>query len=194
MIIKVSSVILSAALIVAVTGCSRVEKEKTDAAEPAVSDERRAGDFMFKTAESCLVNLEQTRIAMEKSSVNELRTISSEVNVQQKSLFDELKELASLKNIDLPDSLSPSMRRRLTSLATSKEDLDRKVLRRISSTLRDEVKAFKEMEKTSDGDIKAFITKNRPVIEANIDSLRVLRVALFPSADSARTKKISIRK
>jgi putative membrane protein len=179
----------------AIIGCNRTEKEKTSDASKTDSVSEETKNFLRKTAEACLLNIEQTQIGSEKFSLPELRKISSEVNVQQKSLMNELRELATLKNISVPDSLSRLQLRKVAALdSLQTDDLDKRLMSRISFEIRNEVKAFKTAEATSDSDIKGFISRNFPQIQAELDTLRTLRRREFPATQTRSKKSKAVKK
>jgi putative membrane protein len=179
----------------AIIGCNRGEKEKINDSSKTDSVSKETQNFFKATAEACLVNIEQTRMCVEKCALPELRKISSEVNVQQKNLMNELRDLAAMKNISMPDSLNGIQRRRIAALDSLKIDLlDKRLMSRIAFEIRNEVKAFKTVETTTDSDIKGFVLRNFPEIQAEADTLRSFRRREFPATQTRSKKSKAVKK
>ncbi len=128
--------------------------------------------FMTKAASAGTMEVQLGQLAQDQAQNQRVKDFGAMMVRDHTKANDELKSLASTKNVTLSDSLMPEHKRHVTELQNKKGAAFDKAY--MTMMVQDHQKDIQEFEKASnnlsDGEIKAFATRTLPVLRAHHDS------------------------
>jgi putative membrane protein len=128
--------------------------------------------FMTKAASGGMMEVQLGQLAQQQAQSQRVKDFGAMMVRDHGKANDELKSLASAKNVTLSDSLTAEHKRHVASLQNKKgASFDKAYM---SMMVQDHQKDVQEFEKASnslsDGEVKAFATRTLPVLKAHLDS------------------------
>jgi len=145
-----------------------VNQEKIADSTTTVSKEDE--EFAVKFEAGGIEEIELGKLAEEKAELKEVREFGKHMAHQHMKICEKLRELATMKNITLPDSLSPEGK-------SAKEELEKLHGKKfdeayMTAMVEGHKKALACIEKedgyTNDPDMKAFTEKTIPIIKEHL--------------------------
>lgn len=128
--------------------------------------------FMTKAASGGMMEVQLGQLAQDQAQNQRVKDFGAMMVRDHGKANDELKSLASGKNVSLSDSLMPDHKRHVSNLQKKKGAAFDKAY--ISMMVQDHQKDIQEFEKASnnlsDGEVKAFATRTLPVLKTHLDS------------------------
>lgn len=128
--------------------------------------------FMTKAASGGMMEVQLGQLAQQQAQSQRVKDFGAMMVRDHGKANDELKSLASGKNVTLSDSLMPEHKHHVTGLQNKKGTSFDKAY--MSMMVQDHQKDVQEYEKASnnlsDGEVKAFATRTLPVLRAHLDS------------------------
>jgi putative membrane protein len=140
---------------------------QTTAAKPVSSADQT---FMMNTAKAGMAEVELGKLAAENASSDSVKKFGQKMADDHSKANDELKALAASKNVVLPSEIDAQDKSMKDTLAAMQgEAFDREYMTMMVSGHRKVVDSFKsEAQSGSDADLKAWVTKTLPTIEAHL--------------------------
>ncbi|EOR95383.1 putative exported protein [Arcticibacter svalbardensis MN12-7] len=175
---KLSSVLLFMALIV--TSCSNnsssTNQEGSDSTTQNSSLDRNDRSFLYKAANSSMMEFELSKMALAKSRNERIKSFSSMLMNDHTDAEEELRTIASQKGLALPTSLTAGSKKEVDKL--QKKDgvqFDKDYIKVVLSSHRKAVRDFKEATKdTEDSDVKDFASRTLPILNMHLDSANAI--------------------
>jgi putative membrane protein len=134
----------------------------------SVNDETE--NFILTSAVARLIGAEEGRLAAEKGTTREMRAYGVLVVKDQKRLLGELKRLAVLKNLTIPEDINE------TELAgKSGRRFNVAFLKTMTAELERDRELFHEATMSADPDVAAFAVRYLPLIESHLKKIRSIR-------------------
>lgn len=128
--------------------------------------------FMTKAASGGMMEVQLGQLAQQQAGSQRVKDFGAMMVRDHGKANDELKSLASAKNVSLSDSLTAEHKRHVTSLQNKKSTAFDKAY--MSMMVQDHQKDIQEFEKASntlsDGEVKAFATRTLPLLKTHLDS------------------------
>ncbi|HEX6895170.1 MAG TPA: DUF4142 domain-containing protein [Bryobacteraceae bacterium] len=139
--------------------------------KPATTHETTADKtFMNRAAEGGVAEVKLGQLAQEKASNQAVKDFGQRMATDHQKANDQLKSLASSKNVTLPDSMSAKdqvLYNRLSKL--SGDQFDREYMRAMVQDHKTDVNEFRrETERAKDPDVRAFASGTLPVLEHHL--------------------------
>ncbi|MBW3130691.1 DUF4142 domain-containing protein [Hymenobacter profundi] len=127
-------------------------------------------DFMTKAASGGMLEVELGRLVAQRGATPEGKQFGQHMVDDHSKANEELKALASQKNITLPSTLGEDHREVLDDVTDEKGvDMDKKYLKEMVKDHEEDVKEYTEAStNASDPDIKAFAAKNVPILKQHL--------------------------
>lgn len=147
------------------------------AAAPAAYDKT----FLIKAADSGSTEIAASKVAQSKSSNPEVKKFADSMVTDHTKVADELKQLASSKQVDVSDQPSAPHKAQIDKLSKLEgKQFDAQYAAKIGvAAHKDAVKLFTEAsQKATDPDIKAFATKTLPALQHHLDMANSLHDSL----------------
>ncbi len=150
---------------------------KSIAAAPCANDKC----FLGKAADAGSEEIAASKLAQSKSGNPEVQQFAAAMLTQHTQLADELKQLASSKQIEVSDQPGKKHQAQIDKLSRLEGlPFDKEYAASIGvAAHKDAVKLFMDAsQKASDPDIKAFAAKNLPILQHHLDMANALQAGL----------------
>jgi putative membrane protein len=184
---KVSLLILLAVSTLSFQACDNKKKESDsmENAEEANEKKEDAGtgksedtnEFAMKAANGGMMEVELGRMAQEKGMSQDVKEFGSMMVADHSKANDELKTLATAKNITLPATLGEDAQEDVNELAKlSGKEFDKKYVSMMVDDHKEDVDAFKKAaeDNSIDPEIKAFAAKTLPTLQQHLDRINTI--------------------
>ena len=184
---KVSLMILLAVSTLSFQACDNKKKESDsmENAEEANENKEDAGrgqsedtnEFAMKAANGGMMEVELGRMAQEKGMSSDVKEFGAMMVADHSKANDELKTLATAKNITLPSTLGEDMQEDVNELAKlSGKEFDKKYVSMMVDDHKEDVDAFKKAADNNevDPEIKAFAAKTLPTLQQHLDRINAI--------------------
>jgi len=132
--------------------------------------------FAMEAASGGMMEVEAGNMAQQNASSQRVKDFGAMMVRDHSQANNELKSLASSRNMMLPDSMSKKHRDHLTAMGKmTGKSFDKHYM---SMMMNDHNKDISNFEKTSksatDADLKAFAAKTLPVLKMHLDSVKAI--------------------
>ncbi len=144
------------------------EKMKDSVITPSITKDDE--EFAVKIANAGMKEIELGKLAEEKGELKEVKEFGKHMVHQHTEMAAELKNVAQLKNITLPDSLSADAKSEKEELMKLKgREFDKKYMNAMVEGHKKVLSALeKEAADTQDPNLKAFAEKGIPIIKEHL--------------------------
>ena len=128
--------------------------------------------FMTKAASGGTMEVQLGQYAQDQGQSQRVKDYGAMMVRDHTKANDELKSIASAKNVTLSDSLMPEHKKHVTDLQKRKGSAFDKAY--MDMMVKDHQKTIQDFETASnslsDGEVKAFATRTLPVLRGHLDS------------------------
>ena len=134
------------------------------------NDMEKDADFAVRAAEDGMLEVKAAQLAATNASSSEVKNFAKSIIADHSKVNEELKTLATSKNITLPAALGDRCQKKYDKLAaTSGREFDEEFADLMVKDHKDVVDNFKkEAEKGNDADMKAFASRNISRLEHHL--------------------------
>lgn len=138
--------------------------------------DQNSSDFAVKAADAGMKEIALGKIAQEKGMNPQVKAFGEQMVADHSKAADELKAIASAKNITLPDSVGVDYKKSIDDIAKkSGKDFDKAYLNEMVKDHNDAVDLFqKASNDVSDAELKAFAAKTLPTLQAHQEHVKAL--------------------
>ncbi len=148
-------------------GFSKASKTKSDEFVTA---------FITEMAEARLMDLEEGKIAQQRSTTKDLKSYGTLMVNDQTEMLREIKKLAVLKNVSLSNELGPDKAEGLKDLKeVHGKSFDKKFIKMMTIDHKRDMKKFERATRSSDADVQVFATRYLPYIQSHLERIRALK-------------------
>lgn len=134
-------------------------------------------DFVNEAAAGGMMEVELGNVAIKNSSTNRVKDFGKMMVDDHTKINDQLKDLASGKNIELPTTVTHDQQKDIDKL--SKEtgsEFDKDYVSMMVDDHQKDIDAFKKAaDKTTDPDIKSFVTNTIPVLQKHLNAIQAIQ-------------------
>lgn len=151
--------------------CSNTKSDSAnDTSQPEQKDEKNSSEFAFKAAAGGIYEVELGKLAEMKGSSESVKELGRMMVKDHSSANEELKSLASRKNITLPATMDDKKQKDYDMLAEkSGEEFDKKYADMMIDDHEEDIELFKkESEHGADADLKSWASGKLPVLEHHL--------------------------
>jgi putative membrane protein len=138
------------------------------------SDEQ---DFAKDAAAGGMMEVQLGNIAQKNSSTKAIQDFGKMMVDDHSKINDNLKDLASKKNVALPSTVTEKQQKDIDKL--SKEtgtEFDKDYVSMMVNDHKDDIAAFKKAgDKMKDADFKDFVIKNLPTLQKHLDAIQAIK-------------------
>jgi putative membrane protein len=137
-------------------------------------------EFMAKAASGGMLEVQLGQAVASKGTTAEGKEFASMMVKDHTKANAELKGIAAKKNITLPATLGEDHQKVFKDVTEEKgADMDKEYLKEMVKDHEEDVKEFREAsEKASDPEIKAFATKQVPVLQHHLEMAQKMSATL----------------
>lgn len=178
---RISGIVTAVWFIVALAICGLAAQQSSDASNSsgmsgASTTKASAGKtmadtkFMKEAAEGGMAEVALGKLAVEKGSSSDVKKFGQRMVDDHSKANDELKQLASQKNIDLPQALSAKDKATKAMLEKlSGEQFDQAYMKDMVKDHKKDVADFRrESRSAQDPDVKKFAAQTLPTLEDHL--------------------------
>lgn len=142
--------------------------------------DQKTKDFVNDAATGGMMEVELGNMAAQKASSQRVKDFGKMMVDDHTKANDNLKNITSQKNIDLPASITPDQRKDIDKLSKkSGSAFDKDYVNMMVDDHKKDIDAFKKAENdVNDNDIKTFITNTLPVLQKHLDSIQAIKAAM----------------
>jgi putative membrane protein len=133
-------------------------------------------NWAVEAANGGMAEVEMGKLAQQKATDERLKNFGAMMVADHSKAGDQLKQLATAKNITLPASLSDKEQKHLDELnKKSGKDFDKEYIDMMIDDHKKDVDKFKKgSNDLKDPDLKNFAAQTLPVIQMHLDSIRAI--------------------
>jgi putative membrane protein len=129
--------------------------------------------FMKEAASGGMMEVQLGQVAQEKGKMQEVKDFGSRMVTDHGKANDELKALATTKNVTLPAQLLPKHKSGVDKLSRAGADFDKKYMQAMVKDHMKDVADFKKATRTvKDADLNAWAVKTLPVLEQHLQQAK----------------------
>ncbi|MEZ0541095.1 DUF4142 domain-containing protein [Fibrella arboris] len=167
--------------------CNSEKKATSDSVENAenaneTKEEQGAGaeeddsEFAVKAASGGLLEVELGKLAQEKGQDAEVKQFGAKMVEDHTKANDELKALATLKNITIPSTPGEDKQKDIDDMRKlSGAEFDKKYISYMKDDHEEDVKEFKKAaQDAKDQSIKEFAAKTLPTLQMHLDMVTAI--------------------
>jgi putative membrane protein len=142
----------------------------SSSAQPATSLAHADKSFMEKAAEGGMAEVETAKLAQQKAQAPEVKQFADRMVQDHTKANDQLKQIASSKQVQLPDKMDKSAQKEMDRLQKlSGAQFDQEYMKHEVSDHKKDVKEFqKEAKSAKDADVKRFASETLPTLEEHL--------------------------
>ncbi len=142
--------------------------------------DQKTKDFVNDAATGGMMEVELGNMAAQKASSQRVKDFGKMMVDDHTKANDNLKNITSQKNIDLPASITADQRKDIDKLSKkSGSAFDKDYVNMMVDDHKKDIDAFKKAENdVNDNDIKTFITNTLPVLQKHLDSIQAIKAAM----------------
>lgn len=184
---KVSVLILLAVSTLSFQACNsnKNEKDSVENAENANDKKEDANmgqsddtnEFAVEAANGGMMEVELGRMAEEKGMSNDVKEFGKMMVADHSKANDELKTIATAKNITLPATIGEDKQEHVNDLTKlSGKEFDKKYVSMMLDDHQKDVNAFQKASENKDMDpeVKAFAAKTLPTLQQHLDRIKAI--------------------
>jgi putative membrane protein len=133
-----------------------------------------AKTFMQEAASGGLMEVELGKIAAQRASSSDVKEFGQRMVTDHTKANDELKDLASRKNVTLHEGLDAKQQAEVSRLSKlSGHEFDQSYMKTMTTDHEHDVAAFKKAASSSpDADVKSFASQTLPTLEDHLSNAR----------------------
>jgi putative membrane protein len=183
----ISKVSLTATFVAVLTVCGLAAQQNTDmtgssamkaadATKPSAGTAVADAKFVKEAAEGGLAEVALGQLAVKKGTSNDVKKFGQRMVDDHSKANDELKQLASQKNVDVPQDLNAKDKATKARLeALSGEQFDQQYMEDMVKDHTKDVSDFRRESKSAhDPDIKKFAAQTLPTLEDHLRQAKTI--------------------
>jgi putative membrane protein len=131
--------------------------------------------FLMEAADARMMDWAQGNLAAERGTTGKYQQYGKRMMRDQSKLMEEIKLIASAKNLALPEEISEEKTESLNILkAASGETFNRKFRRMIIRDHKRDIREFQRAAESSDPQVREFAKRHLPILEQHLQAARDL--------------------
>lgn len=136
----------------------------------------RAKDFAKDAAEGGMMEVQLGNIAEKNAGSQSVKDFGKMMVDDHSKANQQLKDLASVKNISLPTMVTSDQQKDIDKLSQKKgADFDKAYVSMMVDDHKKDIKEFKDaQDKAKDADVKNFISNTLPVLQKHLDAIQAI--------------------
>jgi len=154
---------------------SSSDTAKNTTAMPMADDNTK--DFAKEAATGGMMEVELGNIAMKNSATQQVKDFGKMMVDDHTKLNNQLKDLATKKNVDLPTTVTNDQQKEIDKLSKKTgANFDKDYVDIMIDDHKKDISAFKKAgDKLSDSDFKTFIMNALPTLQKHLDAIQSIK-------------------
>jgi len=145
-----------------------------------VAVDKTTSEFLTKVADVGMTEVKLGRMAQDKGMNQRVKDFGAMMVKDHTAANDELKDIASRKNVTLPESITSAHQKKADDLdKKTGNDFDKAYINDMISGHEATINDFEKASKnTRDQDVKAWVDKTLPTLKMHLDSARAIKKSI----------------
>jgi putative membrane protein len=154
---------------------SKMANTSNTAGNAMVDDNTK--DFVNKAATGGMEEVELGKLAQQKASSQRVKNFGQMMVDDHSKANDQLKTIATQKNIDIPSAITDDQRKDIDMLSKkSGGEFDKAYVDMMVNDHKKDIEEFKKAQaKVNDNDIKNFAINTLPTLQRHLDSIQAIK-------------------
>ena len=133
--------------------------------------------FILAAAQGCMTEVKLGELAAQKGTRDDVKAFGQMMVKDHTAINDDLKALAAQKGVTLLDSLDAKHQEMVDKMAAlTGSEFDDAYIAAMIKAHKQDAKAFKaESAATTDADIKSFLDKSIPIVDAHLQHITAMK-------------------
>ena len=182
---KVNFLLLVLVVIWSISGCNSGpksgvnNKNAQDLTDTANTVEDEVSEFLIKAASGGMMEVQLGEIADKNSKSQGVRNFGIMMIKDHGKANEEIKSLASSKNVSLPATINEEHQKHINELTTLRgAEFDEKYMDMMVEDHQEDIEFFEKAAKMNDSDISAFASKTLPVLTKHLNAAQKIKDGL----------------
>jgi putative membrane protein len=139
--------------------------------------DEESSSFLVRVANGGMAEVEMSSLAQQKASYPSVKDFAGMLHTAHSALNDEVKNIASQKNVALPATVSDEKQKDIDNLQKKTgKDFDKVFIQTMINNHQAGIDMFqKASENAKDADVKAFADKTLPALRMHLDSAKAIQ-------------------
>jgi putative membrane protein len=151
-------------------------KDTTTTGQTGIAVNADDAKFAVDAANGGMTEIELSKLAQQKATNSKIKDFANMMVMDHTKAGDELKAVATMKNITLPDSLNADSKQAVADLAAKTgKDFDKAYVDKMVYDHKATVDMFEDAsKKLKDPDLKGFVDKTLPTIKGHLTTITAI--------------------
>ena len=156
------------------TDADNINDSISDRNEEVATIDNSAQEFAEEAAMGSMMEIEASKIALSQATNADVKAFAQQIIDDHTKVSQELKRIASTKNMILPTMLSDAHQKDLNDLREKTgNDFDKKYVSMMVNDHKDDVDDFRDAsDKLDDADLKTFAINTLPTLQKHLDTIQ----------------------
>ena len=152
-------------------------EEKADSTGTVQAADTETADFLVKAADCGMAEVKLGELAKQKATLAKVKGMGDMMSADHQKVNEEVKNLASRRNVSLPTSVGDDKQKDIDALAAKTgKDFDKAYVRHMIKNHEDDIALFKRaIDKVHDADVRTFASNTLPKLQEHLDSFKVVQ-------------------
>lgn len=152
-------------------------KEKADSTGAIQAADTETADFLVKAADGSMAEVKLGELAKQKAAHAQVKGIGDMMSADHSKVTEEVKKLASQRNVSLPAAVGADKQKDLDAMAAKTgKDFDKAYVRYMIKDHQEDIDLFKRaIDKVHDADVRTFASNTLPKLQEHLDSFKVVQ-------------------
>lgn len=152
----------------------------TSAAPTAIQTDQATTDFLVKAADGGIAEVNAAKLAQDKGTNAGVKRFAAMMVQDHTGANTEVKKLAAARNVTIPETPSEDNQKKAAKLAEKTgKNFDKDFMDMMVDDHKKTIDLFEDIQKKStDTEVKNFVTNTLPALRTHLDSAQAIRKAL----------------
>ena|ERR1700761_4549012 len=155
-------------------------KDTTTSGKTGIAVDKDDAKFAVDAANGGMTEIALSQLAQTQATSSKVKDFAAMMVTDHTKAGDELKGIAKIKNITLPDSVSADSKKAIDDLSKKTgSDFDKAYVNKMVSDHKSTVSMFEDAsKKLKDPDLKSFVDKTLPTIKGHLSDITTIKVQM----------------
>ena len=159
---------------------AKIDSSSGHPATATISTDAESSSFLVKAADGGMAEVQLGQLALDRGMSDRVKSFGSMMVHDHSAVNDQVKTLASQRNVTLPASLGDKNQSLYNDLSKKTgKDFDKAYIDAMVKDHKEDIDEFKEASKdVKDNDVKTLIDNTLPKLNMHLDSAQVIQKKL----------------
>jgi putative membrane protein len=159
---------------------AKMDSATDGAGQTAIVADKETADFLVDAANGGMTEVKLGELAQQKATNQKVKDFGSMMVHDHSAVNDEVKALASRRNVTLPTAVSDEKQKDIDNLSKkSGADFDKSYCKTMEDAHQATIDRFKSAaDKVNDAEVKTFINNTIPKVQHHLDSIKAIRKSM----------------